>query len=436
MTVNVGLIGLGTVGGGVYELLKKRSGEIGSRVGCPLNLARACDLREGVRDDLGIPADVFTSDFNDVIGDESIDLVTVLTGNEEFAFECIKRSFEQGKHVVTANKALLARRWREVFTLARRHGRLIYFEASVGSGIPVIQGINEGLSANRIDRVKGILNGTTNFILTRMCRDGATLEDATEEAVRAGFAEVDSSSDISGLDAAHKLCVLANVISPAPVNFEDIHCEGISGLDREDIVFAENMFGFNIKLLAVLRRRDGGVEARVHPAFIPSDDMLSGVVNENNGILVDGDAVQDVMFYGKGAGRFPAASAVVSDITYLAQKIYHGIAGKIPYIHTDPESSTTVIGMNELCFQYYLRFNTADEPGVLSKISGILGEEGVSILSCFQKGRSDGDDVPIIMVTHRASEGLLKRALERIDELPVVRSRSVFIRIESDREIY
>ncbi len=435
MTINVGIIGLGTVGGGTYELLIKKSNEISLRVGSNIKIKKACDTRVELKKELGIPDEVFTTDYKEVINDNEISLVIVLTGNSQFAFEIIKESFLNSKHVVTANKALLATKWPEIFKLARENNCIIYFEASVGSGIPVIQGINEGLAANAIDEIKGVLNGTTNYILTVMSKASSTFETALEAAVEEGFAEPDSSSDINGLDAAHKICVLSNIVNICPVEFENIYCEGIGNLQLIDIKYATDMFNFNVKLLAIMKRHDNGVEIRIHPALLPHDHMLASVNYENNGILVKGDAVGKVMFYGKGAGRFPAASAVVSDVIYLAQKINYGIAGEIPYIHTSAKGKTKVLKMSELDFQYYVRFTTVDESGVLSKISGILGESEVSIASCFQKGHAQEDEVHILMITHKANEGKFIKALKEIDQLGIIRKNSVFIRIESDEEI-
>lgn len=435
MAVKIGIIGLGTVGSGVYELIQKQKERIADRVGGEVVIKKVCDKRRDLIEKLGISGDIFTDDYTGIIDDDEISLVIILTGDSEFAYKVISECFSRSKHVVTANKALLASRWKDIFGMARKNKCLIYFEAAVGSGIPVIQGINEGLVANRIDKVKGILNGTTNYILTSMSKESCSLEEATARAVKSGYAEADSSSDLTGLDAAHKICVLGNVIFPEPIDLGDVYREGIDNLQAVDIKYARDMFGFNIKLLSVIRRHEKGIEVRVHPALLPPDDMMYNVNYENNGIIVEGDSVGQVMFYGKGAGKYPAASGVVSDVIYLAQKIRHGIAGEIPYIHTDIKSSTRVLKMDNLSFQYYVRFTTADMPGVLSRISGILGKNGVSIASCFQKGHSSKDEVPILMITHMAKEGDLKKALKEIDGLDVTKKKSVFIRIESDKEI-
>lgn len=430
--INIGIIGLGTVGGGVYDLLVKKGDIIKKRVGNELKIKKVCDIRMELKVELNIPDEVFTTDFRDVVNDKEITLVAVLTGNQDLAFEIIKECFNKSKHVVTANKALLAIKWAELFELARKNSCLLYFEASVGSGIPIIQGINEGLAANSIYEIKGILNGTTNYVLTEMSKATTSFQEALEMSVMAGFAEQDSSADISGLDAAHKICILSNVVNEYPVHFADIYCEGINNLQLKDIECGREMFNFTVKLLAVMKRHDNDIEIRVHPAFISHDHMLASVNYENNGILVKGDAVGQVMFYGKGAGRYPAASAVVSDIIYLAQKINYGIAGDIPYIHTSTDGRMSLLKMDGLEFKYYVRFTTVDNPGVLSKISGILGRGGVSIAACFQEGRSeDTEEVPIMMLTHRAKEGDLKKALNEIDKLDVVKKNSVFIRVES-----
>ncbi len=436
MKVDIGIIGLGTVGTGVYEVLKNNIGTIEERIGGAFNVKKICDKDESVLTDLDVNKEKFTSDYREIINDNSISLVVILTGNPDFAYRVIMDCFNSGKHVVTANKALMATKWRKIFNAARETKSLIYFEASVGSGIPVIQGINEGLAANRITSVKGILNGTTNFILTKMSSSGYSFKKAMAEAVEAGFAEPDSSADIEGLDAAHKTAVLANIIMPGPVNFKDIFYQGIENINLKDIQFAREMFDFRLKLLSVIKVSRNEVEVRIHPAFLQPDDMLAGVNYENNGILIEGDAAGPVMFYGKGAGSLPAASAVVSDIIYLAQKINYGIAGNIPYIHTDPERDTRVTNIGDLAFQYYVRFTTEDKPGVLSKISGILGNNDVSIASCFQKGRSRMEEVPIVMVTHTAKEKALNKALFTIDSLDVVKKKSVFIRIDSEEEIF
>ncbi len=436
MTVKIGLIGLGTVGGGVWELLYKNKSLIRSRVGAEAEVKKVCDIDEKKAKDFKLPPDLFTKDYRDILNDPEITLVVVLTGNIKFGYSLIKECFKRKKHVVTANKALIAEKWPEIFEAAEKSGCLLYFEAAVGSGIPVIQGINEGLVANRIKRVKAILNGTSNYILSKMSRESRSFKQALKEAVEAGFAEPDSTSDISGADAAHKLSILSNVISPDPVDFNRVYVEGIKDIAYQDISYAGEMFGFTLKHLCLMKRKGDKLDIRVHPAFLPPEDMLSSVHYENNAVLVDSSNAGEVMYYGKGAGRYPAASAVVSDIIYLAQKINYGIAGQIPYVHTRPGKKAPLADIEELEVQYYLRFTTVDKPGVLSEISGILGSHGVSIASCFQKGRSRAREVPIIMITHRSREGNLKKALNEIDSKKIIKKKSIFIRIESEKEIY
>lgn len=436
MSVKIALIGLGTVGGGVWRVLEKNHALIASRVGSNVEVKKVCDIRPLAAEEFNIPSKIFTTDWRDVVNDPDISLVVVLTGNVQLGHEIITECFKKKKHVVTANKALIAERWNDIFSLAREQECLIYFEASVGSGVPLIQGINEGLAVNRIDRVKGILNGTSNYILTKMAREKCSLEHALKKAVKAGFAEPDSSADITGFDPAHKLCILTNVISPQAVSFNDIYREGIENIQLQDVAFASEMFNFKLKHLCIMNRTKKGLDVRVHPALLPTEDMLSAVNYENNAVLVDTLNAGEVMFYGKGAGRYPAASAVISDIVYLAQKIHYGIAGHIPYIHTHPGKGAAVVDINKLKFQYYVRITTVDKPGVLSTISGILGQHNVSIASCFQKGRSQAKEVPIIMITHKAKEGSFRTALEEIDRRDISMKKSVFIRIESKKEIY
>ncbi|MGM0567796.1 MAG: homoserine dehydrogenase [Elusimicrobiota bacterium] len=437
MSVKIAIIGLGTVGGGVWQILQENKHLVNSRAGTEVEVKKVCDINPRAAGDLNIPSGVFTTDYREILNDPEISLVVVLTGSVDIGFDIISKCFNRNKHVVTANKALLAKKWKDIFSLSREKSCLIYFEAAVGSGVPVIQGINEGLAANRINKVKGILNGTSNYILSKMSRENRSLKQALDEAIEAGFAEPDSSADIDGFDAAHKICVLANIISPRPVDFNDIYVEGIGGVKQEDISFAADMFNFKLKHLCVMKKTDSGIDVRVHPAFLLPEDMLSSVNYENNAVLVDASNAGEVMFYGKGAGRFPAASAVVSDLLYVAQKINYGIAGKIPFVHTQAQGPPAQLrDIDEIEFQYYVRFTTVDKAGVLSSLSGILGRHGVSIASCFQKGRSRAENVPIVMITHRAREGAFKNALKEIDSRDIIKKESVFIRIESEKEIY
>jgi homoserine dehydrogenase len=435
MSVKIGIIGLGTVGGGVYEILRARKELIDSRSDSDIVVAKVCDRRPELSEELGIPEEIFTDDYNEIIDDDDIQLIVMLTGNAELAFDIVKRAFAKKKHVVTANKELMARRWNEIFRLTRENGCLIYFEASVGSGIPVLQGINEGLASNEICSIEGILNGTTNYVLSLMAERSCSFETAIEKAIAEGFAEPDYEADVSGKDSLYKLCVLINLVSSCPVDVNDVYREGIENIGLEDIRFARDMLSLDLKLVSIMKKTGTGMEARVHPSLIPKNDMLYSVSYENNGIIVEGDSVGPVMFYGKGAGRFPAASAVVSDIIFLSQKIEHGTAGEIPYIKSDISRKAEVISMDSLSFQYYLRIDSYDKPGVLAKITGILGDKGISISSFFQKSQSNNESVPVIMVTHMALEKNMMEAVSELEKLEDVVRKPVYIRIESKTEV-
>ena len=431
--VNLGLIGLGTVGTGVIELLQRNGQIIKQKVGTQVSVKAICDkdperLRLARRMKIG--NSILTKDFNQILNNPEIDIVVELIGGYEPARSIVLASIERGKHVVTANKALLARDWTEIFSEAQKHRVLVYFEASVGAGIPVIQALNEGLSANKIKAILGILNGTTNYILTKMSKEGINFKSALAQAKKAGFAEADPSIDLEGIDTLHKLAILGSIAFGTQVNLEDVYCEGITHIAQEDIRYGRSEFGYVLKLLAILKVTNGSIDVRVHPTFIPEQHLLTSVDEEYNAIYITGNAVGETMFYGKGAGQMPAASAVVSDIIYLSRNVYNNIAGRVPYVLCDPKKKLSLLDINEIETKYYIRFTAVDRPGVLSKISGILGKNGVSIASVFQKESASSREVPIIMVTHRAREGDIRKALKEIDGLEIVRRKSRFIRIE------
>jgi len=432
-SVNLGLIGLGTVGTGVIQLLQRNSSIIRQKVGTEVSVRAICDkdserLEAARRMEIG--KTILTKDFRKLIDDPQVDIVVELIGGYEPARSIALACIERGKHLVTANKALLARHWAEVFSQAQKHKVLVYFEASVGAGIPVIQALNEGLSANKIKAILGILNGTTNYILTKMSKEEIGFKSALAQAKKAGFAEADPSVDLGGIDTLHKIAILGSIAFGAQINLEDIFCEGITEIAQEDIGYGRSEFGYSLKLLAILKVTSKGIDVRVHPTFIPEEHLLTSVDDEYNAIYITGDAVGETMFYGKGAGQMPAASAVVSDIIYLSRNVYNKIAGRVPYVLCDPKKKLRLLDINEIETKYYIRFTAVDRPGVLSKISGILGKNGVSIASVFQKESASSREVPIIMVTHRAREGNIRKALREIDGLEVVRRKSRFIRIE------
>lgn len=429
-TVRLGLIGAGTVGSGVVKMLRKNAAIIEQKVGARVELTRLCDRDTKRLSALRSSSLKTTSDYHDLLNDPEIDIVIELIGGYEPARTIVLSALRQGKHIVTANKALLAKYWDEVFTTANKQKLLVYFEASVGGGIPVIQALNEGLAGNHIEKIMGILNGTTNYILTKMSQEGMDFKTALAAAQKAGFAEADPTFDVQGIDAAHKLSILASLASGGWVKLENISCEGIADLDINDIRFLLDKLGYAIKLLGIVKNHSGRWEARVHPTLIPKSHPFSTVRDEYNAIFIHGDAVGDVMFYGKGAGQMAAASAVVSDIIFLSRHVANGTAGKIPYVSYNHPASPKIMPMKDIQTQYYLRFLTSDKPGVLATIAGILGENDVSIASVHQEEKSNGKGIPILIITHTAQEGSVRKSLSQIDKLPIIKSKTVALRIE------
>jgi len=356
-----------------------------------------------------------------------------LIGGYEPARTFILKAISKGKHIVTANKALLATFGEEIFSAAYEKGVDIAFEASVGGGIPLIKGIKEGLVANNIECMFGILNGTANYILTKMTDEGITFGVALRDAQRRGYAEADPRFDVEGIDTAHKLAILTALAYGTPINLDQIYVEGISYITPLDIQFAREL-GYRIKLLAISRLRGKGIEIRVHPTMIPESHLLANVNGAYNALLIKGDSVGDVLFYGLGAGMMPAGSAVVSDIVDLSRNLIKGGVQRVPALAYMPSGrkKKSVIPIDNLESCYYFRFSALDQPGVLAKIAGILGGYKISIASVIQKGRKIRGSVPIVMLTHRAKEAYVRQALKEIDELEVVRGKTVSIRMEDN----
>jgi homoserine dehydrogenase len=427
--VNIGIIGCGTVGFNVVKILETHADVIRKKAGCGISIRKVCDKNTEMLNRLGLPQEALTSDYNDILSDDSIDIVVELIGGVNAAGDILRRAIAGRKHVVTANKALLANNWSEVFSLAAEKNIRIYFEAAVGAGIPVIKALNEGLAGNKIVSIVGILNGTTNFILTKMSDAGMNFDDALKNAQKLGFAEADPSLDIDGSDAAQKLSILGSIALGNHVKVENIYKEGIAGVTPFDIKYARDKFGYVLKLLAIIKNEDDTVSAAVYPAFISYEHPLAFVDNEYNAVYVQGDFVDDIMLYGKGAGGGSAASAVVSDIIYLARDIYYGTAGKFPHILYDKKIKLKTKKIEDKESKYYLRFSTVDRPGVLSKIAGILGKNKVSISACFQEERHKKHAVPILILTHMAREGNVRKAVKEIDMLDIVKSRTIVIHI-------
>jgi homoserine dehydrogenase len=433
--IGVGVVGFGTVGSGVVKILLDNAGLIRRRVGVPIELVRVADL--DITRDRGItlPPGVLVNDAKQVLSDPAVHIVVELVGGYEFAKRLILDAIAAGKAVVTANKALLALHGEEIFAAASRKGIDVGFEASVGGGIPVIQALKEGLAANSIQSIYGIINGTSNYILSRMTNEGKGFAETLVEAQKAGYAEADPTFDVAGTDSAHKLAILVNVGFGTPVNFKDLYTEGITHITEHDIAYARE-FGYTIKLLGIAKFVDGEVEARVHPTMLGADSPLAKVEGVYNAIQLIGDAVGDVVLSGRGAGDLAAGSAVVSDIIAAGRNILKGGMGRVPPASFQPEERRPLRmrPMEEIRSLYYLRFMVIDRPGVLAQIAGELGRCGISIASMLQKGRREGQTVPVVIKTHMARERDVQTALTQINRLPFMSEPTTLIRIEGEDE--
>jgi len=430
--VKVGVIGCGTVGAGVCKILIEKQSLIASRIGATTILKYVADI--DTKTDRGIHFDenVLISDAFQVIDDPEIDIVIELIGGNTIAKDIILNAIEKGKHVVTANKALLAEEGNALFRAASEKGVNIAFEASIGGCIPIVKTIRESLVGNNIKSITGILNGTCNYILTKITDEGMSFQDALAMAQKNGFAEADPTLDIEGGDTAHKICLLSTLSYGTRVDLSDVYIEGITGITPLDIEFAAE-FGYKIKLLAISKALEKSIEVRVHPAMISCDNPLASVHGSLNAVSVTGDSTGEIVLYGYGAGMMPTASAVVSDIVDIARDLVSGAVNRLP--SSFPMVSTpSVLPIAELTANYYFRFSAADEPGVLSKISGILGAYGISVKSVHQKGRKNKGPVPIVMLTHKAKESDIQKAISEIDSLDVIDNNTVIIRIESDHD--
>jgi len=426
--INIGLIGFGTVGSGVVKILKEKKLLLKEKIGTNIILKRICDKDIHTKRNVSVDKDILTTDPYKIIADPQIDIVIELIGGIQPAKEYIIEALKNGKHVVTANKALLAQEGKEIFSLAKQHKRCIYFEASVGAGIPIIKSIREGLVANRFLSILGILNGTSNFILTRMSEEGCSFKEALKEAKDKGYAEKDPSLDIEGIDTAHKLILLVYLCYGKLFGLNDIYVEGISHISPQDLIYAKEM-GLNIKLLAIAKKIKDELEIRIHPTLIPQNHLLSSVRGIFNAIYISGDLVNDLLFYGPGAGQMSAASAVVSDLVDLTQHIKAGLFRPIMDIVED-NTIHRLRKIENIESRYYIRFMAIDKPGVLAKISGLLGKYQISIASVTQKERKKQKFVPIVMITHEAREKNLKEAIYKISKLNVIGEEPVAIRIE------
>jgi len=426
--VNIGLIGFGNVGSGVVKILRDRKTFLSDRIGLEINIKKICDKNIVSKRNVAIDKNLLTRDIQEIIDDPQIDIVVELIGGIHPAKEYIIGAFKKGKNVVTANKALLAQEGRQLFALAHDYGKSIYFEASVGAGIPIIKSLREGLVANKFYSIFGIVNGTSNYILSEMSNENCTFADALAQAKAGGFAEKDPTLDIAGIDSAHKLILLSYLSFGRLVNLEDVFIEGISQVSLADINYAKEL-GFEIKLLAIAKKVSDELELRVHPTLIPKTHLLSSVTGVFNAIYVSSDLAGDLLFYGPGAGQLSAASAVVSDLVDLTQDIKAGMFKPTLNIRAD-KSIKKLRSIDEIESRYYIRFTTVDKPGVLAKISGVLAKFGISIASVSQKEKKKAQAVPIVMIIHEAKEKNLRSALEIIGRLDMVKEKSVAIRIE------
>ncbi len=434
--VKIGLIGFGTVGAGVVKILQKNSKLIEDRMGSKLILKRIADLDLKTDRGVSVKPSLLTQNAEEILNDPEIDIVMELIGGIEPAKTFILQAIRKGKHIVTANKALLALHGDEIFQAAQRYGVDVSFEASVGGGIPLIRSIKEGLVANRIQSIFGILNGTSNYILTKMTDEGRGFKDVLREAQEKGYAEADPTYDVDGMDAAHKLTILIRLAFGTAIRFKDIFIGGISDITPLDIQFGKE-FGYRIKLLAIAKLDHGKIEARVHPTMIPEKHLLSTVNGVFNAIYIQGDAVGPTLFYGQGAGQMPTGSAVVGDLVELGRNLLIQAKGRrVPMLAYQASAirKLPLKSMDDVVMPFYMRFSALDRPGVLSKISGILGMNGISISAVIQKGRQVNGAVPVVMMTHEASEKNVRRALREIDRLRVILGKTVFIRVENRLE--
>jgi homoserine dehydrogenase len=429
--VKIGLLGLGTVGGGTVNVLQRNAEEISRRAGRAIEVvhASARDISRPRSCDLSNVK--LTTNSYEVVEDPEVDVVVELIGGDDPARELVMRAISNGKHVVTANKALIAKHGNEIFSAAQKKGVMVAFEAAVAGGIPIIKSIREGLSANRIEWLAGIINGTGNFILTEMRDKGRDFADVLGEAQRLGYAEADPTFDVEGIDAAHKLTILASIAFGIPLQFDKVMTEGISTVTQEDVAFAEE-FGYRIKHLGIARRTAEGIELRVHPTLIPERRLIANVDGVMNAVLVKGDAVGATMYYGAGAGAEPTASSVVADIVDVVRTLTSDPENRVPHLAFQPGSLSDmpILPMSEVETAYYLRMQAEDKPGVLAEVTSFLAERGISIEAILQKEAADGEPTKVIMLTHSVKEKEMLAAIEKIEAMPAIQGQVVKIRLE------
>jgi homoserine dehydrogenase len=430
--INVGLLGIGTVGGGTFTVLQRNAEEITRRAGRPIRITVVADKNLELAKKITGGACRVTDDAFSVVSDPEVDIVIELIGGYGVAKELVLKAIANGKHVVTANKALLATHGNEIFKAAQDKGVMVAFEAAVAGGIPIIKAVREGLTANRIEWIAGIINGTTNFILSEMRDKGLSFDTVLKEAQRLGYAEADPTFDIEGVDAAHKITILASLAFGIPMQFDKAYIEGISKLDSIDIKYAEQL-GYRIKLLGITKRTPEGVELRVHPTLIPTKRLIANVEGAMNAVLVQGDAVGATLYYGKGAGAEPTASAVIADLVDITRMHTADPENRVPHLAFQPNAMADlkILPMDEVITSYYLRLRVQDKPGVLADITRILADEQISIDAVIQKEPGEGEDqTDLIMLTHQTREKRINAAIKKIEALGVVAGKVTKLRLE------
>jgi len=430
--INVGLLGIGTVGGGTFTVLQRNAEEIARRAGRPIRITVVADRDLALAKQVTGGACRITDDAFSVVSDPEVDIVVELIGGCGVAKELVLKAIANGKHVVTANKALLALHGNEIFKAAQDKGVMVAFEAAVAGGIPIIKALREGLTANRIEWIAGIINGTTNFILSEMRDKGLSFDTALKEAQCLGYAEADPTFDIEGVDAAHKITILSALAFGIPMQFDKAYIEGISKLDAIDIRYAEQL-GYRIKLLGIAKRTPEGVELRVHPTLIPAKRLIANVEGAMNAVLVQGDAVGSTLYYGKGAGAEPTASAVIADLVDVTRMHTADPEHRVPHLAFQPDqlSDLPILPMDEVTTSYYLRLRVQDKPGVLADITRILADEQISIDAVIQKEPAEGEEqTDLILLTHQTREKRINAAIAKMEALPVVAGKVTRLRLE------
>ncbi len=431
--LNIGLLGLGTVGGGTVSVLTRNSAEIARRAGCNISISRAAAKAYNAEDISGLDQiGAITDDAFSVVNDPEIEIIIELIGGCTPAKELVMQAIENNKHVVTANKALIAMHGNEIFAAAQRKGVMIAFEASVAGGIPIVKAVRESLTANRIQWIAGIINGTGNYILTEMRDKGRDFADALKEAQALGYAESDPIFDVEGIDAAHKLTILGSIAFGIALQFDKIYTEGISNIKQQDVAYAGKL-GYCIKHLGIARRTADGIELRVHPTLIPEQQLIAKVDGVMNAVIVMGDASGPTLYYGAGAGAEPTASAVVADVVDVVRAMNADPGTRVPHLAFQPEAlmDTRILGMDEVTTAYYLRMQALDRPGVLAEVTKILGDAGISIEAILQpEPKTDTISVSVIVLTQRVREKNMNRAISQIEQLDSIDGNIVHIRME------